>query len=101
MLDEGTGGTVAGGSPSVLRPSGRSRIIGPFTVLALGNRLSSVDLMQKEKVRQVQENVMLVRVTVNPDGSLKSPAGELLRLLEETGSRPLGYLLRPHDAARE
>ena len=70
-------------------------------MLALGNRLGPVDLMRKVPVRQVQENVMLVRVTVNPDGSLKSPAAELQRLLDETGSRPLGYLLRPHDAERE
>jgi len=74
---------------------GSSRIIGPFTVLALGNRLGSAEVMRAAKIRQVQENVMLVKVVMDEQGRLESPANELLGLLEATGSRPLGYFWRP------
>jgi len=83
---------VSAAGPSVT--PGSSRIIGPFTVLALGNRLGSAEVMRAAKIRQVQENVMLVKVTMK-GGSLESPANELLGLLEATGSRPLGYFWRP------
>ena len=74
---------------------GSSRIIGPFTVLALGNRLGSAEVMRAAKIRQVQENVMLVKVIMDKQGRLESPGNELLGLLEATGSRPLGYFWRP------
>jgi hypothetical protein len=85
----------SGGSAGSPRASGGTKIIGPFTVLALGNRLGSAEVMQAAKIRQVQENVMLVKVTME-GGSLKTPAKELLQLMEETNSRPLGYIWRPH-----
>lgn len=87
-------GTAAVGPAGPPVASRSSRIIGPFTVLALGNRLGSAEVMRAAKIRQVQENVMLVKVTME-SGSLKSPAKELLDLLEATGSRPLGYFWRP------
>ncbi len=84
---------VAALSPS--GASGSSRIIGPFTVLALGNRLGSAEVMQAAKIRQVQENVVMVKVTMGADKRLNPEAEELLDLLQRTGSRPLGYLWRP------
>ena len=60
----------------------------------MGNRLGSAEVMRAAKIRQVQENVMLIRVVME-NGGLKSPAEELLALLEATGSRPLGYFWRP------
>ncbi len=71
-----------------------AQIIGPFTVLALGNRLGSPEVMRRAKIRQVQENVILIKVTMVGEG-LRSPADELLRLMERTNSRPLGYFWRP------
>jgi hypothetical protein len=88
-------GAKPAGSAGPSVPSGSSKIIGPFTVLALGNRLGSAEVMQAARIRQVQENVMLVKVTME-NGSIKSPAKELLALLEATNSRPLGYFWRPH-----
>jgi hypothetical protein len=92
--DGGPEGGQPGGPAAPPRASAAAKIIGPFTVLALGNRLGSAEVMQAAKIRQVQENVMLVKVTME-GGSLKSPAKELLRLMEETNSRPLGYFWRP------
>jgi len=90
----------SGGPAAAPRPSAAAKIIGPFTVLALGNRLGSAEVMQAAKIRQVQENVMLVKVTME-GGSLKSPAKELLRLMEETNSRPLGYFWRPRPEEKK
>jgi hypothetical protein len=92
----GQSGVSAGSAGSAGPPgsSASAKIIGPFTVLALGNRLGSAEVMRAARIRQVQENVMLVKVTMER-GSLKSPAKELLELLEATNSRPLGYFWRP------
>ena len=39
--------------------------IGPFVVMAIGNRLNSVEVMKAAKIPQVQENVLVIRVSKN------------------------------------
>lgn len=79
-----------------LRPgiSGNVELIGPFKILSLGNRLGSPDVMRASRTPQVQENVMMILVR-KEGGQLEPEAVKLLKLLDETNSRPLGYLLHP------
>lgn len=95
LLDESPEAVGATEVGSDTTPAPPSDIIGPFTVLAMGNRLGSAEVMQASRVRQVQENVMIIRVRVQTDGTLEPLAQKLRELLERTGGRPLGYLLHP------
>jgi hypothetical protein len=79
---------------------GSPTIIGPFTIVTVGNRLGRADVMRTARVRQVQENVINVKFTIK-DGKLQPPAGQLLDLLERTNSRPLGYIWRPQPSEAE
>lgn len=85
----------SGSSPSSNNPASSDDMIGPFTVLALGNRLGSAEVMRAAKIRQVQENVLIIKVTIQADGSMEPRAQALRKLLERTQNRPLGYLWRP------
>ncbi len=63
--------------------------IGPFTVLSLGNRLGSAEVMRAAKVPQTQENVLLIRVT--PENEAK--ADKLWAILQATNYRSVGIEL--------
>lgn len=67
--------------------------IGPFEVLALGNRLSSTDVLRGVKKPQVQENVMAIRARVDQQGNLPPDVLKLMRLVSETNFRPVGVVL--------
>jgi hypothetical protein len=71
--------------------------VGPFVVLALGNRLSSPEAMRAARIRPVQENVILIKVKTNADGSLEPLAEKLWELLETTG-QPLSIQWRPRKS---
>ena len=71
--------------------------IGPFEVLALGNRLGSSDVHRASGGRQFQENVMAIRLKVDANGDLAPDAEKLLRLLHETNWRPMGILLHSRE----
>jgi hypothetical protein len=97
---------VAGNAPTRAgRPGakpGVARTIGPFRVLAIGNRLSSIDVMKAAQIPQRQENVMTISV-----GYVKDPAGgegqfdprttELLKYLRATDYRGMGVTLHARE----
>jgi Flp pilus assembly protein CpaB len=98
--------TVAGGptlavpgegeAPEPPKPAGSTEVIGPFKVLALGNRLGSAEVMQAAKIPQLQENVMTVRVKMEGD-KLEPKAQRLWDLLKLTNFRQVGVLLHPQE----
>ncbi len=101
---------ATGGSPGLVGPlpapatpaatADDIKLIGPFTILSLGNRLGSSDVMQAARKPLVQENVMMV--LVRKEGVKLDPeAVKLLRLLAQTEYRPLGYLLHPRKPKAE
>jgi hypothetical protein len=68
--------------------------IGPFRVLSLGTRLGSSDVARAARQTTVQENVMMVAVRIE-NGKFEAKALQLLQLMEQSSSRPLGYVLHP------
>ena len=78
--------------------SGNLDVIGPFTVLSVGNRLNRVELWQANQMPQGQENVLMVLVRVKKEQdrlNLLPPSDRLMELLQATNSQPLAYLLHP------
>jgi hypothetical protein len=76
--------------------------IGPFTVLAMGNRLSSPDVMKAAKIAQLQENVIGVRAHVDKDHKIQDALViKLLSVLSSTNYRPLAVQLEPLRANRK
>jgi hypothetical protein len=70
---------------------GMSETIGPFTILALGNRLSSAKVWGADKKPQIQENVLGIRV--KKDGNERQAADKLWQLLEATNFHQVGVVL--------
>jgi len=89
-----------GGAFSPTPGGGPIDVIGPFQILALGNRLGSAEVMRAAKIPQVQENVMAVRVAADSAGNMDADAQKLMRLLNETNFRPVGVMLHPRESAR-
>ena len=52
-------------------PPAPSEVIGPFIVKSVGNRLGSAEVMKAAKIPQVQENVLVIRVSKNEPGELE------------------------------
>lgn len=76
-------------------PAGsRAELVGPFTVLSLGNRLGSADVHKASGLPQLQENVMTISVTVQGD-QLEPKAAKLWNLLRQSGFRQVGVVLHP------
>jgi Flp pilus assembly protein CpaB len=72
---------------------GKTEIIGPFKVLALGNRLGSSDVMKAARIPQTQENVMAISAK-EVNGKLEEQAQKLWNILQSTNFRGVGILLR-------
>ena len=95
------GGGAATAAPSAdasaepAAPPAQSRMIGPFKVLALGNRLGSTDVMKAAKISQVHENLMTISVTLKQNGELQDDAQALWDMLGATNFRGAGVIL--HD----
>jgi hypothetical protein len=70
--------------------------IGPFEILALGNRLARSEVHRAVRQRQVQENILTVRVKA-PGGRLEDKAMALHRLRMRTQGRGVSILLYPKD----
>jgi len=98
--------TAAGGTPT---PAGQppvasgevvssteAEIVGPFTVLSVGNRLGSVTAMQAARIRQSQPNVIGILVTVT-GGRLDPEAQRLQELLAETTPQAIKILIPPAE----
>ena len=84
------------GAPEPVRAgSGPIDTIGPFTILALGNRLGSADVHRAAKLPQLQENVMAIKVSTDGGGNLSTDAAKLMTILNETSFRPVGIMLHP------
>lgn len=79
--------------------SGPLEAVGPFTILALGNRLSSPEVMRASKgPQQVQENVLAIRVSTRVPGEPER-AERLWSLLQATNFREVGVKL--HSRSKE
>jgi hypothetical protein len=77
------------------KPAGPVEIIGPFTVLSLGNRLGSADVMRAAGISQQSENVMTVLVRKQTPGEVEK-AEKLWNLLQATNFRNVGVRLDKH-----
>jgi len=84
------------------RPPSRDVVdlCGPFKVLSIGNRLGTQDVMQAAKIAQTQENVMTIAVKIE-NGQMEPEAARLVRVIEQTGSKPLGYILHSRSQKQE
>jgi len=92
------------GAPAAAAPRPASRdvvdLCGPFKVLSIGNRLGTQDVMQAAKIAQTQENVMTIAVKIE-NGQMEPEAARLVRVIEQTGSKPLGYILHSRSQKQE
>ena len=76
------------------RPAGSIETIGPFKILAVGNRLGTSEVMRAAKLSQLQENVLTVRVSNRVPGE-RQRAERLYALLQATNFQKAGVLLHP------
>ena len=97
--DPGGPVTPGRGPPRPQGSSGSSNLIGPFKVLALGNRLGSAQVMRAARIPQQQENVMAISVKLN-NKKLEAKAETLFRHLEATNFRGVAVLLHPRTRER-
>jgi hypothetical protein len=79
--------------PESSAASGAIKTVGPFTILSLGNRLGTPDVLKAARVPVVQENVVGIRVEIDDKGDLMPDAQHLVELLNATGNYPVGVLL--------
>lgn len=70
--------------------------IGPFTILALGNRLGSLEVMKAAKMQPVQENVLAIRVGKNGTEEAKR-ADQLWSLLQASNFRQVSIKLHSRN----
>jgi hypothetical protein len=68
--------------------------IGPFKILAVGNRLGSPEVMRAAKVPQLQENVLTIRVSKQIAGE-EARFQKLWKRLQESNFRQVGIILNP------
>ncbi|HZZ73395.1 MAG TPA: hypothetical protein VFE24_14165 [Pirellulales bacterium] len=81
----------AGPSPAALAEQTGIEVIGPFRVLAVGNRLGSYDVWKGHNLSQQQENVLTVAVKTE-GGQLDPKARKLWKLLQQSASRQAGVM---------
>ena len=84
---------AAGGDPP---PATVPEMLGPFKILALGNRLGPSDIERAFGKKPTQENVMLVSVKLIK-GEMEAKAQKLLDLLHRTNFQQVGIMIRPRD----
>jgi len=88
-------GKVASAGASSHRQAGDGpEKIGPFKILAVGNRLGSVDVMQAAKIQQFQDNVLTIAVRYE-NGKLQPAAAQLDQVINQSNARPLICQLHP------
>ncbi|MBN2024814.1 MAG: hypothetical protein JW809_18690 [Pirellulales bacterium] len=92
LLGSGGGPTPAGAPAPA---AGRDETIGPFVVLALGNRLSSDDVAKAATAPTAQQNVLTIRVRL-VGGRFEEKAQRLLKAIDRT-NRGLGVMLHPRE----
>ena len=95
-------GDAAANPPEAAAASDAFTTVGPFTVLSLGNRLGSSDVLKSAKIPQIQENVVGIKVRVDENHKLQDAlAAKLLGVLHSTNYRALGMLWEPQRAKRK
>jgi hypothetical protein len=91
----------ADGSPT---PAGREPqgpdFIGPFKILALGNRLGSPGAQAAAHLSSTQENVMTISVQVDGD-KLEPEARKLVDMMQRMNTKQLGVLVRKRGGAND
>jgi hypothetical protein len=96
------GSDTAAASPPPAAAADPFTTVGPFTVLSLGNRLGSTDVLKGSKVSQIQENVLGIKVRIDENHKLQDVlAAKLLGVLSSTNYRPLGVLWESQRAKRK
>jgi len=98
--EEESGGTQPKPTPSTASLIRKSHveILGPFKILALGNRLSSWEVWQAWGKQPANENVLGVSVLIDKNTrQLEEKAQRLVGLLQETGFRNVTVMLYPRE----
>lgn len=91
--------TPAGNSPAAgVRPGGSTETIGPFRILALGNRLGSQEVLRSAGMSPSQENVMAVAVKCEKD-DFDPHAQKLIDTLRLTNFQQVQVVLHPSPEA--
>src|SRR5437870_9148676 len=98
-METPSGPAADGSDPSpsptpAIPPGATTQTIGPFRVLAVGNRLGSADVLKAAGAAQLQENVIAIAVTVQGDQP-EPKAARLALLLRSGGTQQAGVLLHP------
>lgn len=73
--------------------------IGPFTVLAIGNRLASPEVWKAHRMPQMQENVLTIRVNT-ADASEVERANRLFKRLQAIEFRPVSLQIEKQGGAQ-
>ena len=87
------------------KPLATERLIGPFKVLSIHERLGSEEAVRAAKSAEKDETVItiIVRATKreNEEWRLEPEAKRLSRLLDETNNRPLTFMFHPRASEAE
>ncbi len=76
--------------------------LGPFTVLSLGNRMGSPEVLKAHKITQLQENMLGIKVHVDENHKPQDAlVAKLLSVLYSTNFRPLAVQWEPQRARRK
>jgi len=93
-------GVPATGPTPTLAPGAGHETVGPFKVLALGNRLARTDTSRAARQQVLQENVIGILAKME-NGKLEARAARLLTLLEATGFRQVWVAKHARQTAKE
>lgn len=73
-------------------PTGPTEIIGPFVVKSIGNRLGDTEVMKAAKIPQLQENVLMIRISKNEAGE-EERFDKLWNRMQSVNFRNVGIIL--------
>jgi hypothetical protein len=85
--------------PAPAIPAGPTETIGPFKILAIGNRLGSAEVMLAAKIPQMQENILTIRKSKQVAGEVER-ADKLWDRLQAVGFRNVGIELQDRKSER-
>lgn len=77
-----------------------TEIVGPFYILALGNRRGTADRAQASGMSQSSEAVIAIRIKKTSDSQLEEKAQLLLSRLRLSGNKALGLVMHPERKAK-
>jgi len=97
VSNPGTAPTDGSSTPETASLGG-PQVIGKFKVLAIGNRLSSVEVHRAYQLPQGQENILTISVRLE-NGRLEPKAERLWKMLEATNFRQVGVILHSREAS--